>query len=147
MHTQEEIREDIDKVRSLIDVLKLKYGEEFSCVFAAGVGVNSEITSEPDVYSGGACMVGNSMMFHQACHCLLHSVKFIDGIIDAIKCTLEEEHRRTNKPEILGIMMITAMDSLKKLLVMSTDEFKEEVQNKEINDAVQHLLRDAGFEN
>ena len=54
MHTQEEIREDMDKLHAFIDSLRVKYGPEFACAMAAGTGINTEITSEddPDAFAG-----------------------------------------------------------------------------------------------
>lgn len=147
MHTQEEIREDMDKLHAFIDSLRVKYGPEFACTIAAGTGINTEITSEddPDAFAGGAYMVGDPAMFHQACHCLLKSCKFIDGIIDAMECVITHEHRKSGKPEFLDMMMVTSLESLKKILIMSTDEFKEEKEKQEIDKAVDQLLRDTGL--
>jgi hypothetical protein len=44
-------------------------------------------------------------------------------------------------------MVITSLESLKKILVMSTDEFKQEKENQEIEDEVDQLLRDTGLKN
>ena len=147
MHTQEEIREDMDKLHAFIDSLKVKYGPEFACAISAGVGIHTKITSEddPDAFAGGAYMVGDPAMFHQACHCLLKSCKFIDGMIDAMECLIMHEHRKSDKPKFLDMMMVTSLESLKKILIMSTDEFKEERDNQEIEDAVNRLLRDTGL--
>ena len=149
MHTQEEIREDMDKLHAFIDSLRVKYGPEFACAMAAGTGINTEITSEddPDAFAGGAYMVGDQAMFHQACHCLLKSCKFIDGMIDAIECVILHEHRESGKPEFLDKIMVTSLESLKKILIMSTDEFREEAEKQEIDKAVDQLLRDSGLKN
>ena len=147
MHTQKEIREDMDKLYAFVDSLRVKYGPEFACAIAGGTGVNTKITSEddPDAFAGGAFMVGEPAMFHQACHCLLKSCKFIDGIIDAMECVIMHEHRESGKPEFLDNIMVASLESLKKLLVMSTDEFKE--NNQEIDNAIDQLLKSSGFEN
>lgn len=149
MHTEEEIKEDMDKLHAFIDSLKVKYGPEFACVLTAGAGIHTKITEEddPDAFAGGAYMIGNPAMFHQACHCLLKSCKFIDGIIDAMECVLIHEHRKNGGAEFLDKMMVSSLESLKKILVMSTDEFKEERENQEIEDAVNQLLRDTGLKN
>jgi hypothetical protein len=44
-------------------------------------------------------------------------------------------------------MMVASLESLKKILVMSTDEFKQEKEDQEIEDAVDQLLRDTGLKN
>jgi hypothetical protein len=149
MHSELEIREDMDKLHAFIDSLKAKYGPEFACAVALGTGINTKITSEddPDAFAGGAYIVGESAMFHQACHCLLKSCKFIDGIIDAMECTIMQEHRKSGKPKFLDMMMTTSLESLKKILIMSTDEAKEEKEKQEIDEAVDQLLRDSGFKN
>lgn len=147
MHTEEEIREDMDKLHAFIDSLKVKYGPEFACAISVGAGINTEITEEddPDTFAGGAYIVGESAMFHQACHCLLKSCKFIDGMIDAMECVILREHRKSDKPKFLDTMMVTSLESLKKILIMSTDEFKKEQENQEIEDVVNKLLRDTGL--
>lgn len=149
MHTQKEIREDMDKLHAFIDSLRVKYGPEFACALAAGTGINTEVTSEddPDAFAGGAYMVGDQAMFHQACHCLLKSCKFIDGMIDAIECVILQEHRESGKPEFLDKIMVTSLESLKKILIMSTDEFREEKERQEIDEAVDQLLRNSGLKN
>ena len=147
MHTQEEIREDMDRLHAFIDSLKVKYGPEFACAVAAGTGINTEITSEddPDAFAGCAYMVGNEAMFHQACHCLLKSYKFISGIIDAMECVMMQEHREEGKPQVLDLMMVNVLESLKRLLIKSTDEFKRD--EEQIDNSVDQLLRDTGFKN
>ena len=147
MHTQQEIKEDMDKLHSFVESLQVKYGPEFSCAIAAGVGVQTEITSEddPDAFAGGAFIVGSDAMFHQVCHGLLRSFKFIDGIIDAMECVILHEHAQQDKPEFLTRMMTVSLESLKKVLIMSTDEFKERFEAKNIEEAVNNLLRDSGF--
>lgn len=149
MHTQEEIREDMDRLHDFIDSLKVKYGPEFACVVTAGTGINTKVTNEddPDAFAGGAYMVGEPAMFHQACHCLLKSCKFINGIIDAMECVIMHEHRESGKPKFLDMMMVTSLESLKKILIMNTDEFKEEEEKQEIDEAVDQLLRDSGLKN
>lgn len=147
MHTQKEIREDIDKLYAFIDSLKVKYGPEFACTVAVGAGINTEVTSEDDsdAFAGGAYMVGEPAMFHQACHCLLKSCKFIDGMIDAMECVIVHEHRESGKPKFLDMMMVTSLESLKKILIMSTEEFKQEEENQEIDDTIDQLLKNSGF--
>lgn len=149
MHTQEEIREDMDRLHAFIDSLRVKYGPEFACAIAAGTGINTEITSkdDPDAFAGGAYMVGDQAMFHQACHCLLKSCKFIDGIIDAMECVIMQEHKESGKPKFLDMMMVNSLESLKKILIMSTNEFKEEKEKQELDEAVDQLLRDSGLKN
>lgn len=147
MHTQEEIREDMDRLHAFIDSLRVKYGPEFACAVAAGAGINTEITSEddPDTFAGGAYMLGEPAMFHQACHCLLKSCKFIEGMIDAMECVIIHEHRESGKPEFLDTIMVTSLESLKKILIMSTEEFKQEKENQEIDDSIDQLLKNSGF--
>jgi len=41
MHSELEIKEDMDKLRAHIDALMNKYGDDFSCILAAGVSLLS----------------------------------------------------------------------------------------------------------
>lgn len=145
MHTKEEVMEDLYRVRDLVNELETKYGPEFSCALSAGVGVHTEITSddEPDAYAGVACVVGRTPMLHSACHALLESPKFVDEFFDAVKCVI----LRRDTPDFLKRMVVESIESMKRLLIMETKQFKEHEAEKETDEAIQDLLRQAGFTN
>ena len=147
MNKQEEVKEDLEKIHYLIKELEVKYGPEFSCAIAAGVGVHTEFTDEddPDAYAGVCCVSGDPAMLHQACHCLLKSVRFIDEFMDAVKCVLINEHRSKGRDEVAQKLLELSIEAMKKMLVMSTDEFKEAVAKVEAEEAVDELLKGAGF--
>lgn len=136
MYTEEEIRQDVDKLRDHVDALRLKYGENFSSVVATGVKM--------DEYWAGACMVsGESFGIHQACHALLGCVRFIDEFFDACKCVLHDD----KKPEMLQKLEEMNLESLKKLLIMRTDEFKKAKAEYDAEESVKQFLHDTGFSN
>ena len=147
MNTQEEVREDLEKFHDLIKEMEAKYGPEFSCAISAGVGVHTEFTDEddPDAYAGICCVSGDPAMLHQACHCLLRSVRFIDEFMDAVKCVLIHEHKDMGRGEVGEKLLVMSIESMKKMLVMSTDEFKKEVAKAEAAEAVDELLKRTGF--
>lgn len=149
MHTKEEVKEDLDKIRDLIDQLEVKYGPEFSCAVSVGTGVHTELTSddEPDAFAGATCIMGNEAMFHQTCHCLLQSAKFVDGIIDAISCVIVKHHREKGMPEELDKLMALSMNSIKKLLIECTYEYKKSKADKEASEIVDDFLSEIGMKN
>lgn len=136
MYTEEEIKQDMGKLRDHVEALRLKYGENFSSVVAAGV--------ENDEYFIGICMIGgNPGGMHQSCHAMLNCVNFINNFFDACKCVLHDDE----KPEMIQKLEEMNLESLKKLLIMRTDEFKKVKAEHEAEKAVQDLLKQAGFTN
>lgn len=138
MYAESEIREDMDKLRAHIDALISKYGDDFSCVMSAGVAMD-------DAWAGSCLTCGESHLVHQACHGLLENPKFIDEFFDAVKCVMMKAGE--GKPEFLKVVMRESMDSLKRLLIMETDHYKKRMAEKEVDEAVQDLLKQAGFTN
>lgn len=145
MNTQKEVRDDLEKFHDIIKEMEVKYGPEFSCAIAAGVGVHTEFTDEddPDAYAGVCCVSGDPALLHQACHCLLKSARFIDEFMDTVKCVLMNEHK--GRDEVAKKLLDLSIDSMKKMLIMATDEFKKAVAEAEAEEAVNKLLKGAGF--
>lgn len=145
MHTKEEVKEDLSKIKDLIDQMEVKYGPEFSCAFSAGVGVHTKPTSddEPDAFAGATCIIGNEHMFHQICHCLLQSAKFVDGIMDAVTCVIIKHHREEGAPEELDKLITLSVNSMKKLVIKCTDEYKD-IEARKLVDS---FLSEMGMKN
>ena len=136
MHTEEEVRQDMDTLRSHVDALRLKYGEDFSSVVVTGVAI--------DEYWAGACMIsGEPSGLHQACHAMLKCPRLIDEFFDACKCVLHDD----DEPEILQKLKDMNLESLKKMLIIKTDEFKKARAEHEAEESVQKFLHDIGFSN
>lgn len=127
---ENEVREDLDRVRALIDALQLKYGDDFSCVWTGGCNIGG-------AWAGGTIVGGEPAMLHMACHGLLDAPKFVDGICDAIKCTLQHSAPK-DTPEFLIAAMSKSIDSLKKVLLTS---YVERMKEKDIDKAVESLIQ------
>lgn len=138
MHSESEIKEDMDKLHAHIEALMDKYGDDFSCVLSAGVSME-------DAWVGSCLSYGESYLIHQACHGLLKNPRFIDEFFDAVKCVLLKQGE--DRPEILKKIMAESIESMKRLLIMETDHFKKRMAEKEADEAVQDLLKQAGFTN
>jgi len=138
MHSESEIKEDMDKLRAHIEALMSKYGEDFSCVLSAGVSME-------DTWAGSCLSYGEPHLLHQACHGLLENPKFIDEFFDAVKCVLLK--RGQDRPEFLKEIMKESVESMKRMLIMETKHYKEYKVEKEVDDAVQDLLKQTGFTN
>lgn len=138
MHSESEIKEDMDKLHAHIEALTDKYGDDFSCVLSAGASME-------DTWVGSCLTYGEDLLVHQACHGLLENPKFIDEFFNAVKCVMTKAGE--DKPEFLKVMMRESMDSLKRLLIMNTKSFKDHVAEEEADKAVKTLLKQAGFEN
>lgn len=138
MFAESEIREDMDKLRAHIDALMDKYGDEFSCVLSAGVSME-------DAWAGSCITYGKDYLVHQACHGLLENPRFIDEFFDAVKCVITKAGE--DRPEFLKMLMKESMDSLKRLLIIQTKDFKDRKAEEDADRAVKNLLRQAGFEN
>lgn len=136
MYTEEEVRQDMEELRNHVEALKLKYGEDFSSVVVTGVKID-------DYWAGGCIVGGNPLGVHQSCHALLDCVKFIDEFFDACKCVLHDD----KKPEVMQKLEEMNLESLKKLLIMKTNEFKKIKAEHEAEEAVQDLLKQTGFTN
>lgn len=141
MFTEQEIREDQKKVMDLISALELKYGDSFSLVMAMGVDLNEESDDEHQ-WAGCARCVGRGYLLHQCCHALLdNSVRFIDEIIDTMKCILSH----LNEPKNLSEMREMCLELIKKSLIKNTSEFKEAKEKEEAKELVDGFLKDMGF--
>jgi hypothetical protein len=138
MHSESEIKDDMDKLRAHIEVLMDKYGDDFSCVLSVGVSME-------DAWAGSCLAYGESYLVHQACHGLLENPKFIDEFFDAVKCVILKHGE--DRPKVIQEMMSESMDSIKRMLIMETKDFKRHKAEKEANDAVKDLLKQAGFTN
>lgn len=132
MHSESEIRDDMDKLRAYIEALMDKYGDDFSCILSAGVAMD-------ECWAGSCLSYGETPLLHQACHGLLENPRFIDEFFDAVKCVaLKQDH-----PDFLKPIISKSVDSMKFMLIKETKQFKEH----EIDEAVQDLLRKSGFSN
>jgi len=138
MYSESEIKEDMDKLRAHIDALADKYGDDFSCILSAGVSME-------DTWAGSCLSCGAPYLMHQACHVLLENPKFIDEFFDAVKCVLSK--RGQDRPEFLKEMMKESIESVKRMLIMETEHYKKCMAEKEADEAVQDLLKQAGFKN
>lgn len=138
MHSELEVKEDMDKLRSHIEAIADKYGDDFSCVLSAGVDIG-------DAWAGSCLAWGESHLLHQACHGLLENPKFIDEFFDAVKCVILK--RDQDRPELLKEMIKESIESMKRMLIKETDHYKKYVAEKEADEAVQDLLKKTGFAN
>lgn len=138
MHSESEIKEDMDKLRAHIDALMDKYGDDFSCVLSAGVSME-------DAWAGACLSYGESYLVHQACHGLLENPRFIDEFFDAVKCVILKH--REDRPEVLKKLITESIESMKRMLIMETKHFKKRMAEEEADKAVQDLLKQAGFTN
>lgn len=138
MHSESEIREDMDKLRVHIEALMDKYGDEFSCILSAGVRME-------DAWAGSCLMYGESHLLHQACHGLLENPKFIDEFFDAVKCVILR--RGEDRPEFLKEIMKESVESMKRMLIEETKSYKKYMAEKDADEAVQDLLKQTGFTN
>lgn len=138
MHSESEIREDMDKLRAHIDALADKYGDEFSCLLSTGVSMEN-------AWAGISLTCGVHNLIHQACHGLLENPKFIDEFFDAVKCVLLK--RGQDRPEFLKEILKESVESMKRMLIMETEHYKKHMAEKDADEAVQDLLKQTGFTN
>jgi hypothetical protein len=138
MHSEPEIKEDMEKLRDHIEALMSKYGDDFSCILSTGVSMEN-------TWVGSCLSYGEPHLLHQACHGLLENPKFIDEFFDAVKCVLLKHGE--DRPEFLKEIMKESVESMKRMLIMETKHYKKFTAEKEIDDAVQDLLKKAGFTN
>lgn len=138
MYTESEIREDMSKLCDHIDTLIDKYGEDFSCIISAGVDMD-------DAWAGSCMSYGENYLLHQACHGLLNNPKFIDEFFDAVKCIILKQGE--DRPEFLKKMVTESIESMKRMLIKETEPYKKYKAEKEVDEAVQDLLKQAGFAN
>lgn len=143
MYTEEEIRKDQKRVMDLISALELKYGKAFSIVLAMGVDLN-EGSDDTHQWAGLARCAGDGYLTHQCCHALLdNSVRFVDEVIDTMKCILRHMHK--NEPEKLAEMREMCLELIKKDIIKNTSEFKEFKAKEGVEELVDGFLKDMGF--
>jgi len=145
MFTDSEAREDLNEIKSYIESLEVKYGNEISCIVAAGVNANSKFTTEddPDICVAMTYINGESPNIHKLCHCMLRSAKFVDEVIDAMKCVIVHQAKEDGKPSFLVEAIKASLDSLKSLLIKGTEEYAEYKASKDVED----YLKNEGFSN
>ena len=136
MYTEEEIMQDMDKLRDHVDALRLKYGEDFSSVIVAGTTIG-------DCWAGACLIGGKSSGLHQACHALLGYIKFIDEFFDACKCVLHDD----KKPEFLEELEKMNLESLKRVLITKTKEYEKAKAELDAEESVKQFLHNTGFTN
>ncbi len=145
MYTNDEIKADLDRLKDLAEALKAKYGPEFSCIIGAGVGISSDIISEPDTYLGSVYIDGTDLMLQQTCNSFIKSPKLIDSIIDSMEYAILKSHKENNVPDIMDKLAIKSLEGLKTILLRTTDEYKELEKELDVEGAVKNLLKDSGF--
>jgi len=136
MYTEEEIRKDMDELRDHVDSLRLKYGDDFSGIIVSGVKLDK-------YWAGSSLICGESFGLHQNCHALLSRVRFIDEFFDACKCVLHDQ----DKPKVLQELENMNLESIKRLLILKTEEFKKARDERDTEESIRQLLHDAGFSN
>jgi succinate dehydrogenase flavin-adding protein (antitoxin of CptAB toxin-antitoxin module) len=136
MHSEPEIREDMEKLRDHVKALADKYGDEFSCILSAGVDMGK-------AWAGSSLVYGESYLVYQACRGLLEMPKFIDEFFDAVKDVLSSKEL----PDFLKEMTRESVESMKRMLIVETKAYKKFTAEKEVDEAVQDLLKKAGFAN
>lgn len=143
MFTEKEIREDQKKLMDLISALELKYGEAFSIVLATGVDLNPK-DEHGSQWAGLARCAGDGYLMHQCCHALLdNSVRFVDEVIDTMKCILKDLHK--SEPISLSEMREMCLEIIKKDIITNTSEFKEFKAKEGVEELVNGFLKDMGF--
>ncbi len=143
MFTEKEIREDQKRVMDLISALELKYGEAFSLVMAMGVNLNPE-DENGGAWAGVARCAGDGYLTHQCCHALLdNSVRFVDEVIDAMKCILKNLHK--DEPDQLSEMREMCLEVIKRDIIRNTSQFKEFKAKEGVEELVNGFLKDMGF--
>lgn len=143
MFTEEEIREDQKRVMDLISALELKYGEAFSIVLAMGVDLNPD-DENGGQWAGTARCAGNGYLIHQCCHALLdNSVRFVDEVIDTMKCILKDIHE--DEPDQLSEMREMCLELIKRDIIRNTSQFKEFKAKEGVEELVNGFLKDMGF--
>ena len=136
MHSEKEIREDMDKLRAHIEALRDKYGEDFSCVLSTGVGME-------EYWAGASITCGKPYLLHQACHGLLENPVLVSEFFKAVDCVLSKD----DKPEVLKKLMSESLRSLRNLVIKNSKGYKEYKEEQEAEQAVDDLLKQTGFTN
>ena len=129
---ENEIRNDLDKVRALLDALKLKYDGNFSAVFSAGV------LKDDEFWHGISISLGEADLIYQVCHGLLYNPRFINEFFDAVKYVLSRS--AGDRPEFMVKMMQASVESMKMMLIRQTEAYKKYEVEEDVEQAVQHLI-------
>lgn len=131
-----EFQQDLKK---LIDHVKCFQEKHDCCVLNA---VAKDLDEEK-----AACGVmlkgGEPVELHMLCHALLRSPRFVDEMMDAIKCIVHHLDPHKEKDSFRNFLMDASLESLKKLLLLAAVKLQEaEKDEKDADEAVKNLLNE-----
>ena len=131
---ENEIREDISRIKDLIQALRLKYGEDLNAT--AVVSVTCEETNH---VIGTLSIIGN--IEDVSCTCcsqLLQSGVFLISFFTAAKSVIAE----SDLGEFEKVLHIKTLECMKKTLITLSDGFKKFMDERDIQESVQQLIDD-----
>ena len=128
----EEFQKDLKSLVEHAECFNEKHG---GCILlSTALGVDEERAACQVLLKGG-----EPADLHMLCRGLLHSPRFADEMMDAIKCVLK--HNNPRKDDLSSILMEHSMDALKKLLVtIAIKEEKERAAEKSADQVVNDFL-------
>lgn len=130
----EDLEKDLHSLIEHIECFNEKHGG--SIVMAAAMNFDENRAACPVFMKGG-----RPEELHMLCHALLKAPRFVDEMMDAIKCVIK--HNNPNKDDLGSILMEHSMDALKKLLILvALREEKERNAEKNADQIVKDFLND-----
>ena len=112
-----ELKEDIESVKSLLDKLKVKYGDDFGCIIAIGGDIGGS------KYLGTDALIGTHSMLHAACHALLMNSQFVEELFDTFECIIE--HSSNGIPEDIKKGVLRAVNNMRFAFLSKTSDYKD----------------------
>ena len=134
MQIMEDLEKDLHSLIEHIDCFNEKHGG--SIVMAAAMDLDDNRAACPVFMKGG-----KPEELHMLCHALLKAPRFVDEMMDAIKCVIK--HNAPQEDGFGAILMEHSMDALKKLLILvALKEEKERNAEKDADKIVNDFLDD-----
>ena len=131
---ENEIKEDISRIKDLIQALRLKYGDDLNAT--AVINVTCEETNHA---IGTLSIIGSvEDISCTCCSQLLQSGVFLISFFTAAKNAIA----KSDLGEFEKLLHIKTLECMEKTLVTLSEDFKNFIDEKDIKDSVQKLIDD-----
>jgi hypothetical protein len=131
---ENEIKEDIGRIKDLIQALHLKYGDDLNV--ASVISVTCEETNH---IIGSLSVMGSAEDIScTCCSQLLQSGVFLVSFFTAAKSAIAE----SDLGEFEKLLNIKTLECMEKTLVTLSDDFKKFMDERDIQESVQQLIDD-----
>lgn len=128
------VEKDLDELSAHIKMLADKYGEDFCIIGNFGICYDGAADGDVPMYES-LVLFGDANKIHHVIHKMLDHADGVKLLMDAIRCHCE---KRLGDDEVRTSMRDLALLMVEKALI-------EHAKKKEVDTAVDNLLKDCGL--